>query len=53
MLEIQNGTYSYGERSRLDFNSITDLLGLPEIYALEKTYGRPNSISTAEPALRN
>jgi 2,3-dimethylmalate lyase len=53
MLEIQNGTYSYGERSRLDFNSITDLLGLPEIYRLEKTYGRPNSFSTAEPALRS
>jgi len=45
MLEVRNGTYEYGERTRLNFNGITDLLGLPEIYELEKTYGRYDPVT--------
>jgi hypothetical protein len=46
MLEVRNGTYEYGERTRLNFNGITDLLGLPEIYELERAYGRYDAATT-------
>jgi len=47
MQEVKSGSYQYGDRSRLDFNGITDLLGLPEIYELEGRFGRPIPVSSS------
>jgi len=45
MLDVVEGRHAYGERTNLDFNGITDLLGLPEIYEIERRYGRPLTAS--------